>query len=197
MIPADEIRALLRASATGQPGVPLPDVKVPRVLLDEMLAAHTFGREEARKAEEKLRRLATDALAHLAGAGIATPEEGYVKAPHCLSDNIDRLARERDEAAGEKKAAEVAAAMAAKLSRAARLSIVQLLATLDYETGDYVPVCVCTSSGNEEPPGSIDVQCHMCTARKLLGITKQQDTAELATAWAAEEARRMGEEVVP
>jgi hypothetical protein len=43
-------------------------------------------------------RLATDALAAMAGAGICTPVEGYVKAPHCLASNIGDLKRERDTA---------------------------------------------------------------------------------------------------
>lgn len=62
----------------------------------ELNAELARAAEEALKLQRQRDRLAVDALAHLAGAGIATPEEGYVKAPHCLSDNIDRLAAERD-----------------------------------------------------------------------------------------------------
>lgn len=43
-------------------------------------------------------RLHLDALGSLAKAGICTPEEGYLKAPHCLSNNVADLARERDAA---------------------------------------------------------------------------------------------------
>lgn len=44
------------------------------------------------------KRLATDALVALAGAGICTPEHGYLSEPVCLRSDIERLARERDEA---------------------------------------------------------------------------------------------------
>ena len=64
--------------------------------------------------------------------------------------------------------------------RELKRSIARLLQTLDYyESGDFEAVCACSSSGNEEPPGSIDIVCAMCTARKFLGITKKQDTAEV------------------
>jgi hypothetical protein len=52
-------------------------------------------------AEAKRDRLAVDALAALAEAGIATPEEGYVVETHCLSHDIATLARERDTLAAE------------------------------------------------------------------------------------------------
>lgn len=47
-------------------------------------------------ARAQLEALALDALAHLSGAGICTPLEGYLQAPHCLGANIDALAKERD-----------------------------------------------------------------------------------------------------
>jgi hypothetical protein len=65
---------------------------------DELLA-------RAERAERERDRLATDALAALAGAGICTPEEGYVKSPHCLASNISDLMRERDEARNAVQAA--------------------------------------------------------------------------------------------
>lgn len=47
------------------------------------------------------RRLASDALAALSGAGIATPAEGYVQAPALLKGDIQRLAQERDTAVAD------------------------------------------------------------------------------------------------
>lgn len=45
----------------------------------------------------RLGRLAADALAALAGAGVSTPAEGYVAAPQELRAGIERLAKERDD----------------------------------------------------------------------------------------------------
>ena len=50
----------------------------------------------AEKAEAERDRLAVDALAALAGAGVATPQEGYTAAPFLLKGDIGRLAAERD-----------------------------------------------------------------------------------------------------
>lgn len=91
---ADLTAALDKATAFTQQSVLRELTKHGLVMGDK----HDATIARAEKAEAQRDRLATDALAHLAGAGIATPVEGYVKAPHCLSDNIDRLARERDEA---------------------------------------------------------------------------------------------------
>lgn len=52
--------------------------------------------ERAVKAEAERDRLAGDALAALAGAGVATPLEGYTAAPFLLKGDIGRLAAERD-----------------------------------------------------------------------------------------------------
>jgi len=41
--------------------------------------------------------LASSALGAASVAGVCTPEEGYVKYPQCLSSDISRLAKERDE----------------------------------------------------------------------------------------------------
>lgn len=56
--------------------------------------------ERAVKAEAERDRLAGDALAALAGAGVATPLEGYTAAPFLLKGDIGRLAAERDAVAG-------------------------------------------------------------------------------------------------
>jgi hypothetical protein len=58
-------------------------------------------------------------------------------------------------------------------------AIARLLRRIDYETGDFVADCWCTSSGNEEPRGSVDIVCAACKARQLLGITKEQETLEV------------------
>lgn len=55
-------------------------------------------REEVATLKGSRDRLALDALAAISGARVITPQEGYVKAPHCLSSNIADLARERDKA---------------------------------------------------------------------------------------------------
>lgn len=56
---------------------------------------------ERDRAVELRNAMATDVLACLAAAGIATPVEGYVKASWAVSGDIARLARERDEARAE------------------------------------------------------------------------------------------------
>lgn len=53
--------------------------------------------QERDRAIAREARLANEALAALAGAGIGTPEKGYMTEPHCLSADIERLAKERDE----------------------------------------------------------------------------------------------------
>jgi len=60
--------------------------------------------------------LAFDALCALSGAGIGTPEKGYLVEPGCLSGDIKRLARERDEA---KKATTVASRHGLRVTNAA------------------------------------------------------------------------------
>lgn len=64
-------------------------------------SAENFARAE--KAEALANRLATDALAALAGA-VPTPAEGYVATPHCLRGDIGKL-RARAERAGALEAA--------------------------------------------------------------------------------------------
>lgn len=59
------------------------------------IAALTAERDQAQQLAE---RLADDAIVALAGSKIATPEEGYLKAPQCLGDDIKRLRKERDAA---------------------------------------------------------------------------------------------------
>ena len=53
-------------------------------------------RTQKEQAEAECDRLAGDALAALAGAGVATPQEGYIAAPFLLKGDIGRLAAERD-----------------------------------------------------------------------------------------------------
>lgn len=64
-------------------------------------------------------RLAVDALAVLAGAGIATPEKGYVAEPWALAGDIARLAKERDEARADYERARADYARCAETQRAA------------------------------------------------------------------------------
>lgn len=52
--------------------------------------------EAAQTAAAERDRLATDALDALAAARVTTPEKGYVAEPHCLSGDIEKLARSRD-----------------------------------------------------------------------------------------------------
>lgn len=68
-----------------------------------ILRAETAERRAAELAKER-DRLATDALIALAGAHVGTPVEGYVEAPWCLKGDIERLAKERDEARRAKEA---------------------------------------------------------------------------------------------
>jgi hypothetical protein len=60
------------------------------------LAQLTTTTAERDAAQALAKRLADDALVALAGSKIATPEEGFLKAPHCLPDCIERLRAERD-----------------------------------------------------------------------------------------------------
>lgn len=53
---------------------------------------------DSKNTKVQVERLAVDALAALSGAGIATPEKGYVEEPWALAGDIARLAKERDEA---------------------------------------------------------------------------------------------------
>ena len=55
-------------------------------------------RDEDRAA---IKHLADQALLALSGAGICTPEKGYIAEPHALHGHIKLLARERDEARAE------------------------------------------------------------------------------------------------
>lgn len=55
------------------------------------------ARERADYWRKRFESLASDALVALAGH-VATPEETYHEAPHCLKGDIGRLVKERDEA---------------------------------------------------------------------------------------------------
>lgn len=61
------------------------------------------------RATYELRRLATEVMTGLAGAGIPTPAEGYVAAWWAVAGDIGRLARERDRARAEAASWEVRA----------------------------------------------------------------------------------------
>jgi len=77
-------------------------------LYDEVLGLLKSAQDEAKKEYDQssgmkdiAETLAFGALTALAGAGVCTPEEGFLKYPSCLSRSIKDLASERDSARAE------------------------------------------------------------------------------------------------
>jgi len=77
-------------------------------LYNEVLGLLKSVRDEANKQYDQssdmkdiAETLAFDALTALVGAGVCTPEEGFLKYPSCLSRSIKDLASERDSARAE------------------------------------------------------------------------------------------------
>jgi hypothetical protein len=71
-----------------------PDVTTLLNELDALDGLQTAYEEMALRAKD----LASRALVALAGSGLCTPLEGFLKAPHCLPACIEELRRQRDEA---------------------------------------------------------------------------------------------------
>lgn len=98
------------------------------------LKASRVGVELA-KAKAQRDRLATDALAALAGAGIATPEETYLGAPWALGGDIERLAKERNEARSDNFKLNQMVEQAARDVAALKLEVQRLAEQLEIERG--------------------------------------------------------------
>jgi len=72
------------------------------MVCDEHARSVRYGLAEGRRREREdgvAARLASDALCAISGAGGVTPQEGYLKAPHCLQSDIERVIFQREEAA--------------------------------------------------------------------------------------------------
>ncbi len=82
------------------------EVEVHSRRADDAERANAALRDDLERMTILRNRLATDALCALAGAGIATPETGYIGEPVCLTGDVAELAKQRDDALKEQKALE-------------------------------------------------------------------------------------------
>lgn len=101
--------------------------------------------------------------------------ECYATTVRRKGKNVDQRRPPTLEAAKEEHAAfgreYSGKATASQIIRALVDACERLLASVDGD--EDKPQCWCTSSGNEEPPGSVDIFCGACLARAALKLAKE------------------------